>query len=325
MTKPSSFTRMLVAILLLPAVVSCGGGSDVSDPAARQGRIIVKIRDEPLDTVSSVHLQFREITLQRRDGQELTKTFEPRKVVDVLAYREGRTAILADWMVPPGEYEALRLTVDAEPNVRDSYVTLVTGEECELVVQEPAGWSAYWPAGQISDDPAKPTSLLLHVDLFSSVRGTDCAQGVVFVPTLSLVDEDKSGWFEGYVDIELYQPDCRPRVYVGILDNLYTPDVSPLARPLAVAGVDVRDGRPYYRTPNLYPLIQQMPNGTQQTCPLEWPRYGFCPQPASYRLSFTCDEDDPNVQEALRFSSVSGGLIFEGKATHVDLLAPLPY
>ncbi len=283
---------------------------------------MIKITDEPLDTVSSVHLQFRAITFQQKNGEEFTRTFEFPKVVDVLSYRAGLSALLADWQVPAGEYNAIRLAVDVVPNARDSFVTLTTGEECELAVEEPAGWTVDWPAGHVSEDPAQPATVLLHIDLFSSVRRVDCVHGVEFAPTINLVDEARTGWFEGFVDDILYSSDCRPKVYVWFLDDLPTPDVSPLRQPLAVTGVYERDGLPFYRTPNLYPRVRQDPNGSQVSCPEEWHRYGFCPLPGSYRLSFTCDSDDPTIEETLHFPAVSGGSIVAGEATRVDIAAP---
>lgn len=323
MTILPSFIRALACICLIALITSCGGG-DSQSAAQQQGRIIIKITDEPLDAVQAVNLQFRAITLVKKAGQEVTRTFETPKVVDVLQYQRGLTALLADWQVPSGEYEAIRLSVDAQLNVRDSYVSLHTGEECELLVQDPAGWTVYWPAGQISRGSAQPTVLLLHVDLLASVRRIDCVQGVQFVPTIDLVEEARSGWFEGSVDLDLYGPDCMPKVYIGLLDPLLLSDVSPARRPHAITRVYSDNGRAYYRTPNLCPLITIDPFGFREKCPLEWGRYGFCPKTAAYSVGFTCDEDDPSTEQTLNFSALSGGTIQEGKASHVDLVAPSP-
>lgn len=324
MTILHSFVRTLTCIGLIPLITSCGGGAESLDAAQQRGRIIIKIGDEPLDAAQAVNLQFRAITLVNETGQEVTRAFEPPKVGDVLQYQRGLTALLADWQVPAGEYRAIRLSVDAQLNVRDSYVSLHTGEECELIVQDPAGWTVFWPAGQISRGSAQPTVLLLHIDLLASVRRIDCVQGVQFVPTIDLVEEARSGWFEGSVDLDLYGPNCMPKVYVGLLDPLLLSDVSPARRPRALTRVYSENGRAYYRTPNLYPLNTMDQFGVPDKCPMEWERYGFCPQTAAYSVAFTCDEDDPSTQQTLNFTAVSGGTIQEGKASPVDLAAPPP-
>jgi hypothetical protein len=72
--------------------------------------------------------------------KEYYRTSPSPRQLDLLQYQNGRAALLLDGVtLPAGDYEWIRLIVDNEPAVRDSYVVLTDGQECELRVPSGGG------------------------------------------------------------------------------------------------------------------------------------------------------------------------------------------
>jgi hypothetical protein len=287
------FNRMLRPIVIamaLSCLAACGGGDSGGD-----GRVTVNITDAPVDVAQEVWVKITGVAFKPEGGApEIVQTFAPR-TLNLLQYQQGDVAVLLDDVsFTAGGYQWLRLIIESEPNVRDSYV-MVDGAECELVV--PSGAESGLKMNRGFSIPADGSlALTIDFDLRQSLRappgqssGTSgaCTQGYLMRPTLRLVDDANVGAISGTVTFEAGTPpeDCMPKVY--LFSGSATPDdvedgpVASDVDPLAVVGVSLPEGAT---------------SGTY--------RAAFIPA-GNYTAAFTCS-DDTAADESLEFSPESG-------------------
>lgn len=283
-------SRIAASLLLACSLVACGGG-DGGDPPG-SGQVSLSITDAPIDDASSVVIQFSGVAFKREGADpETVQTLTPSpRQLDLLEYQQGRAALLLDGVtLPAGTYEWIRLIVDNQPAVRDSYITLVNGNECELRV--PSGAESGLKMNRGFTLPADGSvALTIDFDLRKSIhappgqRGTapDCSQAYLMRPTLRLVDDANVGAIAGTVDSTLVTAECLPNVYIYTGANIVPDDLEDAAAasdidPLTVAAVEVENGSTAYRY-----------------------HAAFLP-PGDYTVAFTCSDDDPTVDDVLTF------------------------
>jgi hypothetical protein len=281
--------RILIASLAAAALVNaCGGGGSPST-----GSVDVGLTDMPVDNADQVVISVSGVAFKPAgSGPELVEDFTPRSI-DLLQFQNGQTAILLqDTPMNAGRYQWLRLIVDTEPNVRDSYI-VIDGQECELNV--PSGAETGLKMNRPIDVPAGGSlALTVDFDLHKSVHAPPgqasdaCTTGYVLRPTLRLVNDAEVGAIDGTVSFEagVVPLECKPNVY--LFEGTVTPDddevttaASPDVDSLAVVSVDIPDGS----TTGTY-------------------RAAFIPA-GEYTAAFTCDEDT-DADEALAFVPPDG-------------------
>lgn len=302
----------VLATLLMAGLAACGGGDD----APKNGRLSLSITDAPVDDATSVVVQFSGVAFKRVGAaaetvQNLTPS--PRQL-DLLEYQEGRAALLLDGVtMPAGEYEWVRLIVDNEPNVRDSYIVLTTGEECELRV--PSGAESGLKLNRGFSLPADGSAALtIDFDLRKSIHAPpgqqgstpSCTQAYLMRPTLRIVDDANVGAIAGTVDATLVPDDCLPKVYVFSGSAIVPDDIEDAAvendvDPLVVASVPVINGSTSYAY-----------------------RAAFLP-PGSYTVGFTCTDDDPSSDDVLTFLAPQTTVTVQANLiSTVDFAPPAP-
>src|SRR5688572_1774975 len=242
--------RASIALLAVFTLISaCGDGNAPAD-----GRVTVSLTDMPVDNAEQVVIAVAGVAFKPEgSGPELVADFAPRSI-DLLQYQNGQTAVLLqDMPMQAGRYQWLRLIVNTESNVRDSYIVL-DGQECELNV--PSGAESGLKMHRPIDVPvAGSLALTVDFDLHNSIRtppgqaGGACATGYVLRPTLRLVNDADVGAINGTVSFESGSVplDCRPNVY--LYEGTVTPDdsedstdASPDIDPFAVVSVDIPEG-----------------------------------------------------------------------------------
>lgn len=280
------------ALSTLVALGGCGGGGD---GGSTQGRVSVSLTDGPVDDADQVWLKVTGIAFKPEgSAPEIVQSFSSRDI-DLLQYQQGRVAVLLD-NVPftAGRYQWLRLIVESQANVRDSYI-VVNGQECELRV--PSGAESGLKMNRGFDIPADGSlALTVDFDLRQSLRappgqpsGTGaCTQGYLLRPTLRLVNDANVGAVSGTVSFEsgTVPVDCLPKVY------LYEGGVSP---------DDVEESTS--TTPDVDPLVVigvNIPAGSTRGSY----RAAFIPA-GSYTAAFTCS-DDTDADESLGFVPTAG-------------------
>lgn len=302
------FTAVLVGSL---ALAGCSGGGDGDDA---DGRVNLSITDAPVDDVDSVVIQFSGVAFKRAgDAAEVVQNLTPSpRQIDLLQYQEGRAALLLDQVtLPAGSYEWVRLIVDNEANVRDSYLVLANGQECELRVPSGAESGLKLNRG-FTLAAAGMAALTIDFDLRKSLHAPpgqqgstpSCTQAYLLRPTLRIVDDANVGAIAGAVDSALLSPDCLPKVYVfsgadAVADDIEDSDVAPDVDPLVVAGVTVGSTSAYaYRA-------------------------AFIP-PGPYTVAFTCSNDDPAADETLTFVTPKNVTVQANLISTADFSLPAP-
>lgn len=298
-----------VALATLAALAGCGGGGD--EPT---GTVSVALTDAPVDSADEAWIRVTGVAFKPEgSAAEIVEDFSPR-TLNLLEYQRGDVAVLLDEVrLKAGRYEWLRLIIESEPNVRDSYL-MVNGQECELRV--PSGAESGLKMNRGFTIPAEGSlALTVDFDLRKSLHappglqsGTDgaCTQGYLLRPTLRLVDDANVGAIAGTVSFEsgTVPEGCMPKVYLFADDELpddledstaSTPDVDPLS----VVDVD-------------FPL-----GATEGTY-----HAAFVPV-GSYTAAFTCS-DDTEADEDLEFVPAEGApvTVQNNLISTVDFVVP---
>lgn len=300
----------LVSMILF-ALAGCSGGGGSPDT----GRMSLSVTDAPVDDASNVVVQFSGVAFKREgEAAEVVQNLSPSpRQLDLLEYQEGRAALLLDGVtLPAGRYEWVRLIVDTQQDVRDSYIVLTTGEECELRV--PSGAESGLKLNRGFTLPADGSvALTIDFDLRKSIhappgqRGTtaECAQGYLMRPTLRIVDNANVGAIAGTIDSALVTEACLPKVYVfsgsGVTpDDLEDSGAASDVDPLVVTNVDVQNGATSYAY-----------------------RAAFL-TPGSYTVAFTCDDDDPTDDETLTFLAPQTVAVQNNLISSANFAPPAP-
>lgn len=305
-TWPGRTLPLLLTCVLL--VSACGGSS-----SSGTGSVRVSLTDTPVDNADQVVVSVSGMAFKPEgSAPEVVEIFAPRSI-DLLQYQNGNAAILLqDTPMNAGRYQWLRLIIDAQPNVRDSYI-VIDGQECELNV--PSGAETGLKLIHPIDVPAAGSlALTVDFDLRKSIHAPPgqlsgaCTTGYVLRPVLRLVNDANVGAIAGTVSFDAGSVplNCKPNVY--LYEGAVIPDdmeestaTSPDVDPLVVVGVNIPDGST---------------GGTY--------RAAFIPA-GNYTAAFSCDEDT-DADEPLVFVppegvpvSVQNNLI-----STVDFAVPVP-
>lgn len=134
-------SRLGLACSAVLALAACSGGG--GDSGERTGVLKLGITDAPVDVADAVVVQFSGVELKPKGGSPFTVDFvddagQPTtRVIDLYPLTGTRREILLEGEeIPAGEYEWMRLKVDAVPSVVDTYIG-IGGGQCEL--QVPSG------------------------------------------------------------------------------------------------------------------------------------------------------------------------------------------
>jgi hypothetical protein len=330
--KSSKSLALAIGLSLLAA---CGGGGDGS--GNRTGTLTVGITDAAVEYADAVVVQFTGVELKPRAGAAFSIDFAPRSI-DLLALQGMDRALLLDGVtVPAGDYEWMRLKVNADPAVGgDSYLRLdVGGDECEMRIPSGDETGLKLVRG-FTVGVGSITDFTIDFDLRKSVVAPpgqrmpmDSCGGQVFMlkPALRLVDNLQVGSITGAVDVNLITEQCGSPPSPPYPGNVY------LFGPVPADGTvlpDDDDG------------VVDDPNGADAlTAAIVDPdtfRYtiGFVPA-GNYVVAYTCDLDDPAVDadvdpvppegvETVEFTPPAGTpvTVAPGAETEVNFELPLP-
>ncbi len=312
-TTEFSATRPALVVGLCMLIAACGGGSGGGGDT---GRISLAVTDAPLDDARSVVVQFSGVAFKREgsDPERVENLSPSPRQIDLLQFQQGRAAVLIDGAtLPAGRYEWVRLIVDNQPNVRDSYLVLDSGAECELRV--PSGAESGLKLNRGFTLPADGSvALTVDFDLRKSIHappgqggsGLNCSQGYLMRPTLRLVDNANVGAIAGRVDAALVTEGCMPKVYVFDGSGA-TPD-------------DVEETSA--TTPDVDPLLVVSVPVVNGAAAFDY-RAAFVPA-GQYTAAFTCGDDDPTADDTLEFEGTQNATVQSNLITTVNFTAPPP-
>jgi len=295
--------RWLSAAIALALVAGCGGGGGGTGEGDRPatGSMKLSVTDAPVDSAQEVWVQFRAVEFKPEGGSPVVTELKdaagalaPRRI-NLLPLQDGRSSVLLDGVeLPAGNYEWLRLIVDNEPNVRDSYI-MIGGNECELRI--PSGDESGLKLVRGFTLPAGGTlALTADFDLRKSIRqppgqqgsGMNCTQAYLMKPVLRLVKDSDAGAIAGKVDPLLFAPVGCTRMVYAYADGTNA------------AGSTVPDDQDGVGPDPVQMVKADLATGDY--------RISFLPA-GNYTVAFTCGEDDMEKDDALVFGPSKGAVV----------------
>lgn len=273
-SKNSVFNTLTVASLVL-FLFGCDSGSSSST-----GSLSLNVTDAPVDSADKVVVEFSGVEIKPANGGSITFDFTERCAsdpalcqIDLLSLNNGLSAQLLDAeTVISGQYNWLRLMVNAEPNVKDSYI-VINGMEYELRI--PSGAQSGLKLNRGFVVPAGgEANFTIDFDLRKSVHNPVGMSDYMLRPTLRMMDNAQVGMLSGNVDASFFAGgSCNGAVYV--FDG-------------AVGTPDDEDGEGFGPDPITSALVAD--DGVYDY------KVGFLSE-GDYLIAFTCDAlaDAPDV------------------------------
>jgi hypothetical protein len=280
----ASCVCIAIAAACAALIAGCGGG-DGGGEAASTGRLSIGITDAPVDGATAVVVKFTAIELKPAGGSVINIPLDPAPSLDLLELAGGSSRdLLSDREVPAGQYEWIRLLIDAQQNTPSSYIDLADGQRFPLYV--PSGSESGLKLIRGFDVAVGSASdFTIDFDLRKSVIAPPGqSPNYILKPVLRLVDNLRVGTLTGTVASALIPTGCTPQVYVFAganvvpddLDTAAAPDVDPLVS--APVALDSASGEYRFRVAFL--------------------------EAGDYTAAFTCDgaADTPEGEETLAFA-----------------------
>lgn len=287
----NKISAIVLAGFAATALVACGGDGE------SRGRLTIAVTDAPVDNATAVVVEFTGVELHGPDGNHLIEFDSPRHI-DLLALNgTASEAIVDDIELPAGNYQWMRLLVNAERLLVDSYIELEDGSQHSLFIPSGEETGLKLVSGFVipADGAANFT---IDFDLRKSVHEPQDAFGdYILRPALRIVDNAKVGSIKGTVSHTLVTSECSPVVYLFAGSNV-TPD-------------DEDD-----TSPN--PITSAIPEMNANTGDFDY-EIGFILE-GDHTLAFSCDgeADDPATDDAMSFTGTQNISVVTGAAVTAD-------
>jgi hypothetical protein len=282
-----------LSLVSMAVLAACGGGSDDSpDP---YGKINLGVTDAAVDGAAHVVVEFTGIELKPVNvaNPEVFDFTTPRRI-DLLALESGGSEILLrDEVLPAGNYEWIRLKVNAGRTASDSYVDLKDGSRHALFI--PSGnQSGLKLIRGFTIGAGSTANFTIDFDLRRSVILPPGQNGdFILKPVLRVVDNLQVGTLTGVIAPALITSTCTPSVYAFTGADIAPDDLGGTLEPFLTARV-----------------LQSATSGAYEY------RIGFMPVGA-YTLAFTCDAklDDPETNDTIVFVKAQNASVAVGQTT----------
>jgi hypothetical protein len=270
-------------------------------PTPQFGNLTLRITDSPITDAERIVVQFSGVEIKplNATNPEVFDFSTPRQI-DLLALEGGDTEILVDdEVMPAGEYEWIRLKVNAGRDARDSYIDLRDGSRHALFMPDGSETGLTLRRAFIIG-AASAHDFIIDFDLRKSVVRTGglLRREYELRPALRLVDNLEVGRLDGHVDNSLVGGRCVPAAYLFTGANVVPDDVGSRTEPLASTSVH------FDSDPGVWHFILAfIPAGT-------------------YTLAFTCEanRDNADTDDRMVFSRSRNVTIAAGLTTTVTLL-----
>lgn len=272
------------------ALVSCK-----SDDDPDKGKLAIAVTDAPVDGAEAVVVQFTGIEIQGPGGPQ-SFDFASPKTIDLLELTGDESLdLLPETDLDAGEYQWIRLKVNAERGVTDSYIDI-----------DGARYSLFVPSGSQSGLKLnRPfviaagglTDFTIDFDLRKSVHEPQNAADDYFLrPTLRVVDNAEVGHINGMIDPNLINAEgCTDSSAVYLFDGADA----------EVDDVDANDPEPITTG-----LVEVNNDGDYVY------EIGFV-LAGDYTLGFTCEaaNDDPETDDVINFTTQNVTVTADGTVT----------
>ena len=208
-----------VAVTCLFAVVGCNGGGS-SSPSSTTGQLILGLTDAPVESATRVVVAFTGIELKPvGDAPPLDPiVFDETSCnefdaatgtcsIDLLELTGDTRKVVFNGSIPAGDYEWVRLMVDADRDEMDSYIELDDGSMCSIWVPSGDETGLKIVSG-ITVTANGVSDYTLDFDVRSSLtvppglafQSTEaCNQNYILKPAIRIVDTTETGTIAGTV------------------------------------------------------------------------------------------------------------------------------
>ncbi|PWK51901.1 DUF4382 domain-containing protein [Pleionea mediterranea] len=270
--------RVLASILLTSAFVISGCDNSSNDTSY----LSIAVKDAPIDGATRVMVQFEGIELKPKDGNSFEIDLSEIQSVNLLDYQGSNSLqLFNDVAIEPGEYNWIRLKVNAQQQAMDSFIEFDTGAMYSLYI--PSGSQTGLKLNNGFTAPANgEADFTIDFDLRQSIHQPGNASDDYFLrPVLRIVDNTQVGHIEGTVAANLVAGET-----CGEVNAVYLYDTSELAVD------DIGSANPPQTTATV-----KLENNSNLAYSL-----GFI-LPGDYTLALTCqaDLDDPETDDDLVF------------------------
>ncbi len=276
------------ALPLLALLTGLGGCED-----SFNGRFDLSVSGSPAGGVRNVVVAFRAVTLGG-GGSQTNLPLGTEQTVDLES--SGQTPIVTDVIVPAGDYQWIRLDVDAD----DSYVIADNGNRYPLDV------GSLKTEGDFTVGEGLTSDILITVELHQAlvIDTSGAMPSYALKPVSRLVDEKNAGTIAGSVPDSLVlgstpilDNGCDPQVYVyegaGIVPEGFNVPVTGGTEPFTLTSSLKHEDIGFY-----FFSITSLPAGT-------------------YTLAVTCAAKDVPGASGLDFSSTRTARVEAGQQTRV--------
>jgi hypothetical protein len=288
--------KSLLLFLGAALLAGCGGGGSGN----AMGQLTLGVTDAPVDDATAVVVKFTAIELKPADGEAFIIQLAPAETVDLLALAGGSSRTLLNaHSVPAGNYQWIRLLIEAQQNTPSSYIDLESGERFPLFVPSGSESGLKMIRGFTVAEGSN-SNFTIDWDLRKSVIAPPGqSPNYLLKPVLRLVDNLQVGTIAGTVAAALVPAGCTPQVYIFTgasvvpddMDSAAAPDVDPLIS--VPVNLDAASGEYRFQA-------------------------GFI-EVGSYTASFTCDgaTDTAEAEEVLVFAGTQNLTVTANQTTSI--------
>ena len=269
------FTTIAAMSVVALAITGCNSESSGS------GSLSLEVTDAPIDSASEVNVVFEGVDIRAASGALVEITYDEPRTINLLDLQGGTTAsLLDDETLTAGDYEWIRLRVDATQEAGGSNLVLDGGAEHDLYIPSGAQTGLKLVSG-FTVPVNGSVAFTIDFDLRKSV--VEANGSYKLKPALRLVDNSEVGSISGTVSSTAVTENCSGAVYVYEDADVTPGDVGGNGNePLVTALVDTTatgvTGYDY--------TVAFLTEG-------------------DYTVAFTCDadQDDPEAADTLTFAN----------------------
>ncbi|MDX1443043.1 MAG: DUF4382 domain-containing protein [Gammaproteobacteria bacterium] len=292
-TYNKTLRRSILAALgmtMTMGLAACGSDDD-------SGSLSVQLTDGPVDNATAVYVEVTGVSVQGPSGQRDFELDSPMTINLLDLSGNAAETLLEDVEVEAGNYQWMRLGVNAQMSMMDSYVELEDGSQHSLFIPSGAqtglklNRSFVVPAGGSAD-------FTIDFDVRKSLHQPgQSAIDYILRPTLRLVNNVEVGTVAGTVTSGLVPEGCDPAVYLFEGSDV-TPD-------------DVDGNEPD-------PITSAIPEMNNDTGNFDY-EIGFVEE-GDYTITYTCDAgmDEPDTDDSLAFDQTQNISVTVDETTTVD-------
>lgn len=299
--------KTLSIATLAAAVAACGGSGGGSDSETATGTASLGVTDAPTGEFSEVVITFTGVTLKPADGEAIEFTFDEPKTLDLLTLTNGETATLLDDVeVTAGEYAWIRLVLDEEnlyvvEGNNGGQKTLAVPSGAQTGLKLVSGFTV--TAGGNHD-------FTIDFDARKSIvnpQGNSLGD-YLLKPALRLLDNTEVGSITGEVDYATINSDDALEAcdYEG---SVYVYEGEVADADLSDLNVNETEGQP----------LMAVPVSLEDGGSLYSYTAAFLPE-GDYTLSYSCQLDDNETDEALQFIGTQTVSVAVNETTTADTI-----